>query len=265
MPANRSPSPDPIGKARPILAKIAKGQKYPLLFATVSGAHLYGFPSADSDFDLRGVHLLPAKEVVGLETGEETLEISRVQDDIELDLVTHDVKKFFGLMLKKNGYVLEQLYSPIIVAARPEHEELKKIARGCVTKHHFHHYRGFANTEWGLFSKEQEPRVKPLLYVYRTLMTGIHLMLTGEIECHLPTLNEQFRFPWIDDLIAAKVGGKETGPAEGVDIAFHEKQYLSLQNLLEASSNKSSLPDHPSALKALDALLIRLRLGRPAA
>jgi hypothetical protein len=27
---------------------------YALLFATVSGAHLYGFPSADSDYDLRG-------------------------------------------------------------------------------------------------------------------------------------------------------------------------------------------------------------------
>ena len=32
---------------------------YPLLFATISGAHLYGFPSAYSDYDLRGVHLLP--------------------------------------------------------------------------------------------------------------------------------------------------------------------------------------------------------------
>ena len=33
--------------------------RYPLVFATISGAHLYGFPSADSDFDLRGVHPLP--------------------------------------------------------------------------------------------------------------------------------------------------------------------------------------------------------------
>ena len=24
---------------------------YPLLFATISGAHLYGFPSPDSDYD----------------------------------------------------------------------------------------------------------------------------------------------------------------------------------------------------------------------
>ena len=35
---------------------------WPCLFATVSGAHLYGFPSPDSDWDLRGCHLLPARE-----------------------------------------------------------------------------------------------------------------------------------------------------------------------------------------------------------
>ena len=39
---------------------------YPLLFATISGAHLYGFPSPDSDYDRRGCHVLPAREVVGL-------------------------------------------------------------------------------------------------------------------------------------------------------------------------------------------------------
>ncbi|MBB2744109.1 UNVERIFIED_ORG: putative nucleotidyltransferase [Microbispora rosea subsp. rosea] len=44
------------------------GERHPLAFATVSGAHLYGFPSVDSDVDLRGVHVLPAEEVVGLRT-----------------------------------------------------------------------------------------------------------------------------------------------------------------------------------------------------
>src|SRR5438105_5002007 len=47
---------------------------YPLVFATVSGAHLYGFPSPDSDYDLRGCHVLPAREVVGLDAGRETVE-----------------------------------------------------------------------------------------------------------------------------------------------------------------------------------------------
>lgn len=71
---------------------------YPLLFATISGAHLYGFPSADSDYDLRGVHLLPLEELVGLDSGHETIERSGIHDGLEIDLVTHDAKKFFELM-----------------------------------------------------------------------------------------------------------------------------------------------------------------------
>lgn len=46
---------------RPIVAD----QPYPLAFATVSGAHLYGHLSRDSDVDLRGAHVLPAAELVG--------------------------------------------------------------------------------------------------------------------------------------------------------------------------------------------------------
>src|SRR3982751_2176372 len=93
---------------------IAGEQPYPLIFVTISGAHLYGFPSPDSDFDLRGVHVLPAREVLGLDPGRETIEIAREEPGLELDLVTHDAAKFFGLMLKKNGYVLKQLYSPLV-------------------------------------------------------------------------------------------------------------------------------------------------------
>ena len=36
------------------LAKLVEGQQYRPLFVTISGAHLYGFPSPDSDVDLRG-------------------------------------------------------------------------------------------------------------------------------------------------------------------------------------------------------------------
>ena len=59
---------------------------------------------------------------------QQTVEVSEFQEGLELDLVTHDIKKFLFLLLKKNGYVLEQLYSPLVVATTPEHEELKAIA-----------------------------------------------------------------------------------------------------------------------------------------
>ncbi|MBC7928768.1 MAG: nucleotidyltransferase domain-containing protein, partial [Bryobacteraceae bacterium] len=164
-----------------LLRSETQSHRYPLLFTTISGAHLYGFPSADSDYDLRGVHVLPASEAVGLLPKQETVE-SSLRAGVEIDLVTHDVLKFLTMLLKRNGYVLEQLYSPLVVHTTSEHAQLKAIAAGCVTRHHSHHYLGFAASQWELFRKEDPPRVKPLLYVYRVLLTGIHLMRTGHVE-----------------------------------------------------------------------------------
>lgn len=235
---------------------------YPLVFATVSGAHLYGFPSPDSDFDLRGAHVLPVREVVGLDPGRETVEVS-TDDGLELDLVTHDVRKFFGLLLRKNGYVLEQLYSPLVVHTTPEHEELRALARECVTRHHSHHYLGFAATQWRLFDKERPRRVKPLLYTYRVLLTGIHLMRSGEVEANLVRLNADARLSHVDDLIARKLAGPEQSAVGDADVEFHREEYDRLRAELEEAHRASRLPEAPSARPALNDLLVRLRRQGP--
>ena len=244
----------------PRLLREVSSHPYPLLFVTISGAHLYGFPSPDSDFDLRGVHVLPVREVVGLDAGRETVEASGVRDGLEIDLVTHDVKKFFGLLLRKNGYVLEQLYSPLVVHTTPEHEELKQVAAGCITRHHAHHYLGFAETQWHLFQKESPRRVKPLLYVYRVLLTGIHLMRTGDVEANLLRLNDHFRLPCVADLVARKLAGPEQSTLREADFSPHETEYVRLRCELEDAYAASSLPEGPSAKPALNDLLVRLRV-----
>lgn len=243
------------------LKKIASEHPFPLVFATISGAHLYGFPSADSDFDLRGVHVLPLREVIGLETGRETIQIEEIRENLELDLVTHDAKKFFNLMLKKNGYVLEQLYSPLVVQTSPEHEELKEIGTKCITKFHAHHYFGFAKTEWKLFEKEMPHRVKPLLYIFRVLLTGIYLMRTGEIEANLVNLNEVFKLSYLPELIERKIKGAEKGILPKADLEFFESEYKRLVGKLEKAAETSFLPEKPAAKKDLNELLIRLRLS----
>ena len=261
------------------LHRIVAAQPYPLLFATISGAHLYGFPSPDSDFDLRGAHVLPLKKVVGLEVRDETVEDSRVIEGLEMDIVSHDVRKFFGLLLKKNGYVLEQLFSPLIVHITPEHAELKEICcprhagseaggpdragTGVITKHHSHHYFGFAETQWKLFLKESPRRVKPLLYVYRVLLTGIHLMRTGEVEANLVKLNEKFRLSYIAELVACKLAGPERSKLEGADISFLESEYQRLREELQTAHEASQLPEVPGedTRAALNDLLVRVRLG----
>jgi predicted nucleotidyltransferase len=239
----------------------ARQHPYPLIFATISGAHLYGFPSPDSDFDLRGCHVLPLREVLGLDAGPETLETSRQDPGFELDMVTHDALKFFRLMLRKNGYVLEQLHSPLIVRTSQAHAELREIARGCVTRHHAHHYLGFAETQWRLFEKEGPRRVKPLLYVYRVLLTGIHLMRAGQVEANLVRLNDEARLTHVDDLIERKLAGPERSTLEDDEFAFHLAEYDRLRAALEQAHQASDLPESPTARPALDDLLIRLRIG----
>jgi predicted nucleotidyltransferase len=248
----------------PLLKKQVEQHPYPLIIATISGAHLYGFPSPDSDFDLRGVHVLPLNEIVGLQTGPETIEKSGVHEGIEIDLVTHDAKKFFGLLLKKNGYVLEQVLSPLVAHTTPEHAELKEIAAQCVTRHHAHHYLGFAETQWKLFEKENPPRVKPLVYVYRVLLTGIHLMQRGVVEANLVRLNEAARLPYLDGLIQWKIAGAEKERLTEADLGFHRGEYERLRSKLQTASDESTLPETPRGGAALHDLLVRLRLGSSA-
>jgi uncharacterized protein len=248
----------------PKLAAIVDDQPYPLLFITISGAHLYGFPSPDSDYDLRGVHILPLRDVIALDPPTETIAISADREGLELDLVTHDAKKFFTLMLRKNGYVLEQLYSPLIVHTTREHAELKWIGKECITRHHAHHYFGFAETQWKLFEKESPPRVKPLLYVYRVLLTGIHLMEAGRIEANLLHLNEQYKLSWVNDLVQRKLAGPEQATLAS-DLAFHKTEYDRLRARLQSAFEQSTLREAPTAQPALSDLLIRLRLQRHSA
>ncbi len=247
-------------KALPVLAEQVKNHPFPLLFATISGSHLYGFSSEDSDWDLRGAHILPLAQVVGLIKGKETIERSAVIEGWEIDLVTHEVEKFLSMLLKKNGYVLEQLLSPLIVHTTTYHEELKHLVSGCITRHHAHHYLGFAQTEWGLIQKENPVRVKPLLYLYRVLLTGIHLMRTGQVEPNLVKLNQEARLSYIDDLISKKTSGHERETLEDADREFHQREYERLRTILNEAYETSSLPLAPTATPALNDLLIRIRL-----
>lgn len=249
--------------ADPRLLAIAAAHPQPLLFASLSGAHLYGFPSPDSDFDLRGVHVLPLAEVLGLHRGPETIERMDARSGLDLDLVTHDVGKFVRLLRKPNGYVLEQLFSPLVVTTTPAHAELCAIARRCVTRQHVRHYVGFAETQWRLFGEESPPRVKPLLYVYRVVLTGLHLLRTGEVQADLGLLNAEARLAPVDELIAQKRGGAEQGALRTADVAWHAREYERLLAELRAAPATSPLPASlaPEVERELHEFLVRVRLG----
>ncbi len=232
------------------------------LFVTVSGAHLYGFSSPDSDYDLRGAHIAPLRELVGLFSPRETIEVAEVRDGLEWDIVSHEIRKFCALICKDSGYALEQLCSPLIVSTSPAHDELKTIALNSLNRKFATHYLGFADNQWRLFLKDSPPRAKPLLYIYRVLLTGAHLLQTGKLEANLPALNQEFGSQTITDLIELKLNGAERQTLQNADLPFYESEYQRLRERLQQAEQSSPLPAEVDVKPALHDWLIRLRLGK---
>ncbi len=239
------------------LAQVARKGPEPV-FATISGAHLYGFASPDSDVDLRGAFLLTAKEMLGLHPPAETITIED-KTTIDLDWVAHDIRKFARLMTNHNGYVLEQLFSPLVVLTTPAHQELLELGRGCVTRPTVRHYQGFAKGRRKRLA-EPEPTVKHLLYAYRVLLTGVHLMQTGEVVANIQVLNERFRFAEIDELVARKRTGAEKMALDERDLDRHSDLLDRLETKLQEAHDASQLPEEPPSATALQDFVVRLRL-----
>jgi len=228
----------------------------------LSGSHSYGFASADSDYDLCGIHLIPLDRLLGLSPGQETVERTfEYQGTMQIDLVTHDLGKVCRLLLKHNGSLLEQVCGELPVIQASWHEELVRLARRTVTVSIQRHYRGFAEQQWKFCQKKAT--VKAFLHLYRTLYTAIRLLETGEVEVSLPRLNADFRQAAVADLIARKSEGVGEAMLDQVDVAIHEAAYRRLLAVLQDKADASSLPLYiEERVKAeLSAFLIGVRKG----
>jgi predicted nucleotidyltransferase len=251
------------------LENALKSQTYPMVFATVCGAHLAGLSAVDSPYEIRGAHILPAEKVLGLLIDEETMELLPEAEGLQIELATQDIKKFFALMLRDNGYVLEQIYSPLVVHTSPEHEELKSIGKSCATRLHCYHYLGYADSKWQIamqaFERQELPTTSELLSIYRLLLTGTHLMQSGHFESNLTVLNQSFHLPYVDEMIERDRGNQADQTLDANEWKFHQDEYERLREMLEDSADATNLPETSSAHEALNDLLKRIRLADLAA
>jgi predicted nucleotidyltransferase len=230
------------------------------LFVTISGAHLYGFPSPDSDIDLRGAHVLPPGDFLHMADPEETFQSTEaIVDGLEVDLVSHDLRKYLLMLTKKNGYVLEQIFSPLVVHDSGHLDELRTLARGALTRHIVHHYKGFFQTQEKLASKDPAPTAKAVLYLFRVVMTGLHLLRTHEVEANILTLNESFKLPFISDLVARKTSGTEKGRLQLGEFEKLLADAKKLEAQLDPASEQSGLPETVGNMAEIDDFLVRTR------
>jgi len=87
-----------------------------ILYACESGSRAWGFPSPDSDYDVRFLYARPAAWYLRLDEGPDTLNFPV---DDELDLAGWDLRKALRLLRGANAALFEWLQSPIVYHEAP--------------------------------------------------------------------------------------------------------------------------------------------------
>lgn len=205
------------------LKKIESINHVRILFAIESGSRAWGFPSPDSDYDVRFIYSRPQDWYLSLTPGRDVIELP-IEGD--LDINGWDIKKALNLLLKPNPIMLEWLSSPIryiwndgICAELIALSE--KVAHGPACLHHYLH---LGQRQWDVYiDDKQTVNLKKYFYIVRPAMAIRWMRLRPDT---LPPMNFQDLLVGIDlnsDLITdltallfAKSHSKEVGLAPRV-------------------------------------------------
>ena len=147
-----------------MLKNKASGRNATLLNAYISGSHLYGWESKDSDVDIRGCFVLRDVELLGLKLPKEVMEI-KTED--ENDIVLFEIKKMLNLALKGNCNILEELNAPQLYRGS-EFLKLRQIINNSFGKDGIYNsYKGLAEFNYKKFILKGRNTIKKYLYVFR--------------------------------------------------------------------------------------------------
>lgn len=232
-----------------------------LLLCAVTGSHIYGFSSPDSDIDLKGIHQVPTRDLLGFAGVAETHDRLQVFEGVECDLTTHELRKALGLLLGGNGNMLERIESPIQLHETAALAELRALSKGARSTRYVRHYAGFFKGMCREHERSAAPRAKTLLYAYRVALTGAHLLATGELECDLRRLAPTHGFGEALELVAYKAAADEKAAVPAEVDARHRANWPRLEAYLDAARDRSPLPAEPANVAACEAWLVERRLA----
>jgi predicted nucleotidyltransferase len=224
----------------------------------LSGAHAYGFPSPDSDLDLKCVHIAPTHELVGLTPPAES-EGDRIEviDGVELDYGSNELAPVLRGAIKGNGDFLERILGELALGGSELLASAREVVRPLLSRRCAKHYGGFATSQLKLF--DERPSAKRALYVLRTAATGRCVLARGDVITDVAQLRE-FVPPEIDELIAIKQQGERV-QLDAARVATWRERLVAAIAAIDAAWPSSVLPPDPpdAAIAAVDAWLREVR------
>jgi predicted nucleotidyltransferase len=142
-----------------------------ILYACESGSRAWGFPSPDSDYDVRFIYVQPLDWYLGLDEGPDTLNFPV---DAELDLAGWELRKTLRLLRGSNAALFEWLQSPIVYHEAPGFrvQLAPLLPQAFNLKAGLHHYLGQLRrgVEEDLIG--EEVRLKRLFYALRSALAA---------------------------------------------------------------------------------------------
>jgi len=215
----------------------------------ISGSHLFGFESPDSDTDYRGCFQVVTNKLLTTRTVKDNIEFKTLKEGVGMDeihdrdvydkdAVLDELGKEVGLLLAGNCNHFEHLYASQLLNSQ-EHIELKSIFNEQMNLNGIYQsYRGMAHQNYKKFILGGKHTVKKYLYVLRGLMAGTYVLEHGIIEPNIVVLMEYYNRPVIRELVGLKKRGMEKDPVNKNLDRYNKEVDEWFINIDEVATNK---------------------------
>lgn len=151
------------------LDEIEAAQQVKILYACESGSRAWGFPSADSDYDVRFLYVHPTEWYLSVEPGRDVIE---VEVNPVLDITGWDLRKALGLFRKSNPPLMEWLASPVVYREFTPLAGRLRALRPAYYQHFscLHHYLSMASRHVSKVAGAERVKTKHYFYILRPLL-----------------------------------------------------------------------------------------------
>jgi predicted nucleotidyltransferase len=184
---------------------------YPIVLASVSGSHSFGWNTPESDIDIRGAYLAPTEKFFEFGSVPDTIEFKVEEYNAEFQL--HELQKFVGLLIQPNLNMMDAVIVPPehILECDPDiYKRLEWLADESVSKSCYPHIQGMIiHMKKHRLTKYNEYDPKKQLYIFREIMRGIVMMQQGKIMNNIMALRHLFPLKvsmLVQDLVLKKTG-----------------------------------------------------------
>ncbi|MBX2849331.1 MAG: nucleotidyltransferase domain-containing protein [Acidiferrobacterales bacterium] len=152
------------------LKKIEKEHNVTVVQAIESGSRAWGFPSPDSDYDVRFVYVHPKDWYLSLFEKRDVIELPI---NAELDIAGWDLRKALKLANNGNAVVQEWMNSPIVYQQSLHFEKLQSLVTQAFNPlGAYHHYRSMAKKAYFDIENTEQKKLKRFFYFARATLSA---------------------------------------------------------------------------------------------